>query len=343
MRISLLILSAVIFICSCNQHDGTGHKPASITDSVYGEKTACMLSQIAYSKNIAKDLQQYMPDWQLVWDGAERGGNHAFLATNGEGYALGIRGSLLEFSWAAFQNWVYQDLNVMSLKNWEFTNDSSKAKIAQGSWDGWQNLNNMTDKTTGKTLLAVLEEKTKDNTPILITGHSLGGNLATAYASYLWQYLKNKKKENNNINVITFAAPAAGNAYFAKDFNKKFPHSLRFENSNDMVPKFPCTPKIESLGELYDSIPSASTIMVGYKNVTVSLSRVFFLLNTAMNILEFTTSNADYTQPAGNGNLFTNPLSGNNKSNDIVSWLAEAGYQHGMAQYAAYLNAPVVK
>lgn len=343
MRISFLIVSAAIFIFSCNQHDRTDHKHASITDSVYAEKTACLLSQIAYSKNIAKDLQQYMPDWQLVWDGKERGGNHAFLASNGEGYALGIRGSLLKFSWAAFQNWVYQDLNVMSLKKWEFTNDSSKAKIAQGAWDGWQNLNNMTDKTTGKTLLAFFEEKTKGDTPILITGHSLGGNLATVYASYLWQYLKNKKRENKNINVITFAAPAAGNAHFAKDFNKKFPQSLRYENSNDMVPKFPCISRVESLGELYDSIPSAATIMVGYKNVTVSLSRVFFLLNTALNILDLTTNNADYTQPCGEGKLFSSPLSGNNKSNDISSWLAEAGYQHGMAQYAAYLAVPLVK
>lgn len=343
MRNILLIVSLVIFISSCNQHDGTDHNPASITDSVYGEKTACLLSQIAYSKNVNKDLQQYMPGWQLVWDGKERGGNHAFLATNGEGYALGIRGSLLEFSWAAFQNWVYQDLNVVSLRNWEFTNDSSKAKIAQGAWDGWQNLNNMTDKTTGKTLLTFLEEKVKDNTPLLITGHSLGGNLATVYASYLWQYLKNKKKENNNINVITFAAPAAGNVSFAKDFNKKFPQSLRYENSNDIVPKFPCTPKVESLGELYDSIPSASTIMVGYKNMTVSLGRVFTLLNTALSILEFTNGNAEYTQPNGKGNLFASPLSGKNKSNDINSWLAEAGYQHGMAQYAALLGVPIVK
>ncbi len=59
--------------------------------------------------------------------------------------------------------------------------------------------------------------------------------------------------------------------------------------------------------------------------------------------IRFTNSNAEYIQPGGKGNLFTSPISGNNKSNDIASWLAESGYQHGMAQYAAYLAVAVVK
>jgi hypothetical protein len=40
--------------------------------------------------------------------------------------------------------------------------------------------------------------------------------------------------------------------------------------------------------------------------------------------------------------LITIPLSGKNDTNYPVSWFAEAGYQHGMAQYAAALGAPVI-
>ena len=334
-------LFAILFlIFSCNSPGSAAHDPL-ITDSVYGEKTACLLSQIAYSKTVAEDLDQHLPGWKVVWDGQPRGGNYTFIATNGTGYAISIRGSLLEFSWDAFQNWVYQDLNVTSLRDWPHTNDSSKARIAQGAWDGWQNLCNMTDKNTGISMLAFLESNTIIETPILVVGHSLGGNLATVYASYLWQHFRNNKKENNNINVITFAAPAAGNYYFAIDFNKKFPNSLRFENKNDLVPKFPTSLGVSSLGDLYDSLPSASAVVVGYKSSTVPLSRAFTMIGFALNVLEI-TAGGNYTQPCGEGKKFIFPLSGKNANNTIESWLSEAGYQHGMEQYARQLGTPVI-
>ncbi|MBK5270537.1 MAG: hypothetical protein JJE22_05945, partial [Bacteroidia bacterium] len=257
-------------------------------------------------------------------------------------YAIAIRGSLIEFSWQAFQNWIYQDLNVTSLQKWEYVNDSSKARIAQGTYDGWQNMNKITDKITGKTLLAFLESETTDNTPILVTGHSLGGNLATVYASYLWQKFKTVGRSGNNINVITFAAPAAGNESFAKDFDKKFPSSIRLENSNDIVPKFPCISRISALENLYASGPASSKIIVGYKNVTTSLSNVFTLLSTTLKILEFTNGNSVYTQTNEDGNLLSIDLSGKNTDNSITSWLSEAGYQHGVARYAEKLGVPVV-
>lgn len=204
-------------------------------------------------------------------------------------------------------------------------------------------MNNMVDKITGKTLFSFLDNETKDNTSILVTGHSLGGNLATVYASYLWQHFKTTGHPKNNINVITFAAPAAGNVSFANDFNKKFPNSIRYENSNDIVPKFPCTSPVSGLSDLYSSSPAASKITVGYKNVTMQLNEVFGLLSTALRILEFTNGNAAYTQTNGNGSLFTFNLSGKNTGNDITNWLSEAGYQHGMARYAEQLDVPTVE
>jgi triacylglycerol lipase len=327
----------ILFLCiACNDAAKPKTEAASQTD----EKTACLLSQISYCENEQQALDKHLPGWRVVWESTELGGNHAIVTTNGDAYALAIRGSLMEFSWAAVQNWIYQDLNIVSLQKWSYTHDSSKAKIAQGAWDGWNNLIKMTDRSSGATLISFLEKNIKTHTPLLITGHSLGGNLATVYGSWLWQYFHDKGEPRDNINVITFAAPAAGNKAFARDFDHKFPQALRFENTNDIVPKFPCTSRVSALGDLYDA--SASNVMVGYKDLTIPLSQVFSLINMALVALEFSNSNAEYTQPCGEGKLVAVKLTGKNKLNDIGGWLSEAGYHHGIASYASYLDVPVI-
>jgi hypothetical protein len=343
-----LPLFLILLIIACHQSDKKnageqeGEKKMTATlPSELTEPNACLLSQIAYTDNISSTLTKYMPGWKAVWTAKELGGNHAFVATNGREYALAIRGSLINFTWAAFQNWIYQDLHVESQEKWAYTNDSSNAKLSQGAYDGWQNLCQMTDQQTGQLLLPFLESVISPDTPLLITGHSLGGNLASAYASYLWQTFK-KKGRPAVINVITFAAPAAGNAAFANDFNTKFPYSIRVENKHDIVPKFPSASAISSLGTLYSDSLSAGKIQVGYKNLTVSLSTVFTMLNTTFSLLELTTGLSGYTQTNGSGKQITIPLTGKNNGTDIINWFSEAGYQHGIKSYARYEGVAVL-
>jgi len=154
--------------------------------------------------------------------------------------------------------------------------------------------------------------------------------------------LEEAKHPKNNIVAITFAAPAAGNESFADDFNTKFPLSIRVENTNDIVPKFPCSKRIRKLGSLYSPLPSADTILVGYKNITTPLSNVFTLMGAALDLFELRSNFSGYTHTCGDGKLITIPVSGKNASNVPASWFAEAGYQHGMAQYAAALGAPPI-
>lgn len=336
---TMRIIHLLLIVCSiaCNEPAQPKTSPSS---QPYDEKTACLLSQVSYCQNDQKALDLHLPGWKTVWKSAELGGNHAIVASNGKAYALAIRGSVMNFSWAAVQNWVYQDLNIVSLQKWRYTHDSSNAKIAQGAWDGWRNLDKMKDITSGATLISFLEKNIKENTPLLITGHSLGGNLATVYASWLWQYFSDKHTPRNKINVITFAAPAAGNQAFARDFDHKFPAALRYENSNDIVPKFPCISRVSALSNLYDA--SASKVMVGYKDMNIPLSKVFSMISLMLEALDFTSGSADYTQPCGEGKLVNIRVSGKNKLDNVGGWLSEAGYHHGIASYAGYLGVPVV-
>ena len=325
----------ILFFSACKEPD---IKKVSL-DSDEAVKTACLLSQISYCSNQKQLTEHYLPGWKIVWSPVAVGGNYAYVATDGNIFAIAVRGTLLEFSWDAFQNWFYHDLDITSVEAWGYASNTEKAKIARGSFTGWRNICLLKDIKTGKTLKEFLEAETNTNTPILITGHSLGGNLASVYASYISQEFKNSKKERKNINVITFGAPAAGNKAFATDFDAKFPDALRFENNNDPAPKFPCSGEIAEMKNLFSTNPSATDITVGYKEYTVTLDKVFGMLNAVL-VLNDLKNGGGYAQPKGKS--ISIPLSGNNINNTIEDWLNEAAYQHFIEQYATALDAPVV-
>jgi triacylglycerol lipase len=337
MRYHLLFLMALSFSLSCKEQEKKkDRKPA------FSYISACTFSEIAYCSDPQGQLDKYLPGWKIVWNPLPAGGNHAFVASDGTSYVIAFRGSLISFTEDAFYNWIYHDLNVAVQYKWPYCN-AAKARISQGSYIGWQNLEKMKDRTSGETLWAFLSENLKPETPLILTGHSLGGNLATVYASWLWWKFNEEKHQKNNINVMTFAAPAPGNESFADDFNKKFPISIRIENTNDIVPKFPCSNRVAKLGDLYSPGPSAAAITVGYKNITTKLSAVFTMISTAMDLMELRSDYYGYMHTNKNGRLITIDLSGKNTLNDAVDWFAEAGYQHNIAQYAAALGAPVIK
>jgi triacylglycerol lipase len=346
MRHYLLSLLVLAFLSGCKDQESKNETLKQQQEEnvqsqpAFTDLTACIFSEIAYCPDPQQQLDKYLPGWKVAWNPSPVGGNHAFVATNREVSVIAFRGSLISFTEDAFNNWIYNDLNVVSQETWQFS-QSTKARISTGSFIGWQNLEKMKDKMSGKSLWSYLSGNVSQKTSLFLTGHSLGGNLATVYASYLsWKL--NEKQLSPNINVITFAAPAPGNGSFSDEFNQRFPKAVRIENVNDIVPKFPCSKSIRKLSSLYTPLPSADTIQVGYKNITTSLSNVFTLMGTALDLLEFKKDFYGYEHTCGDGKLITIPLSGKNRTNHPVSWFAEAGYQHGMAQYAAALGAPVI-
>lgn len=364
-----IIIAAILFsLClSCNNETASGYKPqaASHNDSIspndpasaasklqpetrdtspvtanLSAPLACLLTEISYCNALEDTAGKYLSGWKVIWNPASLGGNHAFLATDGNRYALAIRGSLISFTEDAFNNWILQDLNVGEQSPWPFSAKNG-AMISAGSMLAWGNITAMKDRK-GKTLIQMLDSLLQNDTPLLITGHSLGGNLATVVAVWIDAHFKKQNRVHPDINVMTFAAPAAGNQVFADDFNERFPHALRYENKFDIVPKFPVAEKVRELQGLYQAGPVADQIKVGYGFLKVSLSSVISGIQISLHGMAIRPGYSAYVQTNGNGTLLTLPLSGNNKDQNAVNWFAEAGYQHSAEQYAKALGVPVI-
>lgn len=71
---------------------------------------------------------------------------------------------------------------------------------------------------------------------VIITGHSLGGALASL-AAFDLKYIN----PDTNLTVYTFASPRVGDIAFASNFNKMVTRSYRVQNMYDPVPRFPTT------------------------------------------------------------------------------------------------------
>jgi hypothetical protein len=96
-------------------------------------------------------------------------------------------------------------------------------------------------------------------------------------AGYLKKELSGDKK--NNLQLITFGAPAAGNAAFVQDIEEKFPTGERYVTDKDIAPVFP---DIDNINELAKKIGLDSVLQI---------DQVFNsgdLVNIAGKILEFT-------------------------------------------------------
>ena len=326
----------IVFISACNSGD-----KKTTAEIPFDKVLACTFSQIAYSNFPDSLLKQYLPEWKLVWNPAPVNGNYAFVAVNENKMAIAIRGSILQFDKAAFDNWIKQDFNVVTQKAWPHTDSTTNAKISEGSFETFQNMQLLKDRSTGKTFWQFIEKTADKNSRLLITGHSLGGNLSTVVASWLTTALKKQNKQVKETAVFTFAAPAAGNEAFANDFNKKFPDAILVENTNDIAPKFPVANAVGNLSLLYSPSPAANDINLDFSFINIKLSTIFDGLRLTLKGMEVYNGNSVYTQPKTE--FITIKLSGAHTENTVEHFFMEAKYQHGVGQYAAAVGAPVIK
>lgn len=81
------------------------------------------------------------------------------------------------------------------------------------------------------------------NQSLWITGHSLGGALATILTA---MYLERDRKVQC---LYTFGSPRVGNQSFRTNFNQRFyDHAYRVVNGNDLVPHLPPEPLFSHVG-----------------------------------------------------------------------------------------------
>lgn len=270
-------------------------------------KEAVQLNQLIYKESTKDAFEKYLPDYEVVFIPEAVNGNYAIITKRkvAEQYALIIRGSVIKFSNDGFQNFILQDFNIFTIKPWNYTDTVKEAYISNGAWIGFQNLLQLKDKTTGLSIKEFIEQKIPATASLVITGHSLGGNLAYPLAGYLRKELQPANK--NNLQLITFGAPAAGNAAFVQDMEEKFPLAERYTTSNDIATVFPDIKQIEAMAKLtgLDSVLQLSSLNIN----GIGKLDAGSLLNIAGEILEKTNvvnKSNKYVQSEKHRRLLTN-------------------------------------
>ena len=301
-------------------------------------QTAVLLCAVTYVSDPVNTISQYLPGWQIVWNGIQtEDGNYAFIATNDsyDVYALAVRGSLppadIFSNWDAFANWVLEDLDVITQVTWPYA-ATPNPLIANGTNTAFNNLMNMQDSFgSGTTAEYYLRDNAvANNIPVIITGHSLGGNIANVFTSYFITDIADSYGFTGTY-LYTFAAPAAGNADYANDLDNKLANAWHYENVNDIIPKFPTFFGVASVGLLYIPSPAASEISVTYKGVEITLREGFIALAAVLELY-------GYQQQERNYAVFFNELDSQYSSNTLDDFFMQVAYQHGLDNYARYVG-----
>jgi hypothetical protein len=276
-----LLIVFITILASCKSK-----KEKEITQFL-SAKEAVLFNQLVYKPNIKESFAEFAPAYEIVFSPKAVNGNMAIIAKNKttDQYALVIRGSLIEFSNEGFQNFILQDFNIFNIQPWNYADSVKEAYISNGAYTGFQNLLQLKDGNTGLTIKEFIEQKIFAGASIVITVHSLGGNLAYPLAGYLKKELPADKK--NNLQLITFGAPAVGNAAFVQDMEEKFPMAERYVTDKDIAPVFPDIDRISELAKKIglDSVLKMDIFNIGGIGKQLNTGN---LLNIASEILETT-------------------------------------------------------
>jgi hypothetical protein len=302
------------------------------------------INQIIYKSNFKAAADSALPNYSVVFNPIAVNGNYAVVLKHKDSnqYALIIRGSLLEFSNDGFQNWVLQDFNIFSMKPWKYADTVKNALISSGSMLGFENLLQLKDSATGLNLEDFIVKNINSKSSLVISGHSLGGNLAQVFASYLHTKLNSTLK--SKLHLITFGATAAGNNLFVKDLEQKFPQAERYEIDKDIACKFPDPYKIgetaSSLG--LDSVLNKMGIQFSSNSEELSPERAALsLVEQSLKAFNVIEEDANYAQSDLHKRLLTAPEQKNTVSNTtgfVISLFDNAYYYHTIDRYAEILN-----
>ncbi|WP_338872896.1 lipase family protein [Myxococcus stipitatus] len=192
--------------------------------------------------------------WQIAWGPATQGEDLVYVASNTQGqYAVVVRGTLFD----RIED-LFQDKNITPQEALPFTAPAfpSDAAISKGDVEVWTNVSNMSSSVgPGTGALLPFLQALPSGTSLLVTGHSLGGQVATVLAAWFQGALTNV-----SVQPITFAAPTAGNPAFATAYDAAFPSAERYYNSLDVVPRAWTEEGLTSILSLYPGGPQCGPL-----------------------------------------------------------------------------------
>jgi hypothetical protein len=160
------------------------------------------------------------------------GNTQAFVGTNNDHIVVAFRGTESPTTIDGLKDWLLTDAaNLLIQPQGDLGTDFAAAGVAARWHDGFiKALASIWDPL----LEAVESERKKNDRPIWITGHSLGGALALLAA---WRF---KRKFVPIHQIYTFGAPMVGNAETAEAIDREMPDRIfRYVNNEDPVPKLP--------------------------------------------------------------------------------------------------------
>jgi hypothetical protein len=213
--------------------------------------------------------------------------------------------------WEAFE-----DLMVLVQVPLPWLRDSTP-QIAEGTLAALDTIMGLT--SNGQNLfgylLATLADPANENPVLVVTGHSLGGCIASVAAPWLKAALSSVNV-NNPIVPVTFAAPTAGNAAFATYFTNQFSYCPRYYNTLDVVP-MACA-NLAGMKTVYQpcgiSIPLSADLLIDSMQEAMNLAGV------------------SYAQPA----TMRAPLRG--ACFPTSDWYTQLAYQHHATTYLTLMG-----
>lgn len=264
-------------------------------------------------------------EWELVWGPvvfrfpfiAKTRDNTFYVAQNKKDrsrYVLAIAGTNPCEIW----DWLIEDLSVEHQVHWAYGNAPAAAKIStsavyslgilQGAIPCLLRKGELMHLKTFLKLAVALHKKVS----FTVTGHSLGGEMATTAALWLADtQLEWDPNSKATVSTYCFAGPTAGNAEWAAYYDSRLgDRTCRVWNSKDVVPH---AFNINDLSQIPDLYLSAGIDME-------FLSRL--MLDGLMTRLVRLRSN--YTQIIEG----QDPLPGTVDPSNGNSFFAQAGYQH---------------
>ncbi|MCU1268053.1 MAG: hypothetical protein JWM21_4371 [Acidobacteria bacterium] len=304
------------------------------------DKSECE-SERELSGTIAKHLNTMAPvkgNWQLVWGPciykipliAKYSDNTVYVVQNTSDrsqYVLALSGT----NPYEITDWVFEDLLVGTTASWAYGNHPPGARISTSaalSLSILQNMKPCQGIAGADTRLIDFLNNTAGISKLMITGHSLGGEMSTTAALWLadTQGLLWDMQKRVQVSSYGYAGPTAGNKIWADYFHQRLgDNAHRIWNNLDVVPHAWQLSDLKLIPNLYR--PQI---------------RAPFWVKLALDAGELAVRDIDYTQIAAVA-ADQQPLKG--KVNTAAPWDSFTGqmtYQHVNA-YAEILNIPDVK